>query len=101
MKVLVTGAGGFIGSHVAEFYAKKGYDVAVFDNLSRAKLLNKNIGNALFNWKYLKKNYPEIKFVKSDVRRYESLKDACSGVDIIVHNAAQVAVTTSIVDPSN
>ena len=99
MKVLVTGGGGFIGSHVAEFYAKKGYEVEVFDNLSRAKLLKKNTSNALFNWNYLKRNYPAIKFTKSDVRRYENLKTSCSGVDMIVHTAAQVAVTTSIVDP--
>ena len=33
MKVLVTGGAGFIGSHVSEFYAKKGEEVVVFDNL--------------------------------------------------------------------
>ena len=33
MKVLVTGGAGFIGSHVAEYYAKKGNNVIVFDNL--------------------------------------------------------------------
>jgi len=39
MKVLITGGAGFIGSHIAEYYAKKGDKVVVFDNLSRAELL--------------------------------------------------------------
>jgi nucleoside-diphosphate-sugar epimerase len=39
MKILITGGAGFVGSHVAEFYAQKGDDVIVFDNLSRAELL--------------------------------------------------------------
>ena len=39
MKILITGGAGFVGSHVAEYYAKKGEEVIVFDNLSRAELL--------------------------------------------------------------
>ena len=39
MKILVTGGAGFVGSHVAEYYAKKGKEVIVFNNLSRAELL--------------------------------------------------------------
>ena len=35
MRVLITGGAGFVGSHVAEYYARKGYEVVVFDNLSR------------------------------------------------------------------
>ena len=57
--VLITGGAGFIGSHVAEFYARKGYDVTVLDNLSREK-------TALYNWNHLKKNY-NIKLVRGDV----------------------------------
>ncbi len=41
MKILVTGGAGFIGSHVAEFYAKRGDEVTVIDNLSRPALLKR------------------------------------------------------------
>ena len=58
-KVLITGGAGFIGSHIAEHYAKKGTKVVVYDNLSRTKLLGKAIGDPLYNWKYLK-NYKNI-----------------------------------------
>jgi len=49
MKVLVTGGAGFIGSHVAEYYAKRGEEVVVFDNLSRAEILGKAVGDLLYN----------------------------------------------------
>ena len=39
MKILITGGAGFVGSHVAEYYARKDYEVVAFDNLSRAELL--------------------------------------------------------------
>ena len=41
MKVLVTGGAGFIGTHVAEFFAKDSNNVIAFDNLSRSKLQEK------------------------------------------------------------
>lgn len=74
MKVLVTGGAGFIGSHVAEYYARKGDKVVVFDNFTRTKILGKSIGDPLYNWKYLKSNYPNIKLIKGDVRSFEEVK---------------------------
>ena len=41
MRVLVTGGAGFIGSHVAEYYASSGAEVIVYDSLLRGKLLGK------------------------------------------------------------
>ena len=97
-KILVTGGAGFIGSHAAEYFAKKGHDVVVFDNLSRAKLLGKDDRNARFNWNYLE-SLKKIKLVKGDVRNFESLKKVAADSDIIIHAAAQTAVTTSVVNP--
>jgi len=97
-KVLVTGGAGFVGSHTAEFYLKNGNDVIVFDNISRAQLLGKGYENALYNWNHLKK-YDNVKLDKGDVTNSEQIKEACKYVDVIIHAAAQTAVTTSLLDP--
>jgi CDP-paratose 2-epimerase len=99
MKVLVTGGAGFVGSHVAEYYAKKGSEVIIFDNLSRVEIQGKSVGDPLYNWNYLKNNYCNIELVKGDIRSFEKLKEAAEGSELIVHTAAQVAVTTSVVNP--
>ena len=97
MKILVTGGAGFVGSHVAEYYAKKGEEVIVFDNLSRAELLGYEKSNAMYNWNYLK-GY-KIELIKGDIRDFEKLKDAAKNADAIIHTAAQTAVTTSLRNP--
>jgi len=98
MKILVAGGAGFVGSHVAEHYAKKKNEVIVFDNLCRAKLLNKDEKNSKYNWNYMEKN-KNIKLVKGDIINYDEILQSSKNVDVIVHAAAQTAVTTSIVDP--
>lgn len=99
MKILITGGAGFVGSHTAEYYAKKSDEVIVLDNLSRAKILKKGEKNIMYNWDYLKKNYPNIELVKGDIRDSETLEKLSKDVDVIIHAAAQTAVTTSVVDP--
>ena len=98
MKVLVTGGAGFVGSHVAEFFAKKGDEVVVYDNLSRAKLLNKPDKNAMYNWNFLKQ-FKNVKHIKANILNSKKLEAATKGADVIVHTAAQTAVTTSVKDP--
>ncbi|MCP8308034.1 MAG: GDP-mannose 4,6-dehydratase [archaeon] len=99
MKILITGGAGFIGSHIAEYYAKKGEDVLVFDNLSRNEILGKSVIDPLYNWRFLKNNYSNVKLVKGDVRNFEDLNNIAEGSDVIIHTAAQVAVTKSLTDP--
>jgi CDP-paratose 2-epimerase len=99
MKILVTGGAGFIGSHVAEHYAKEGSEVIVLDNLSRVEILGRKMGDPIYNWNYLKNNYRNIKLIKADIRNFEEVKAISKDVDAIVHAAAQVAVTTSLSDP--
>lgn len=98
MKALVTGGAGFIGSHVAEIYAKKEYDVTILDNLSRGILLNKDIKNLDYNWNQLKR-FKNVKCIKGDVRDSKVISDAAKDKDFIIHTAAQTAVTTSVTDP--
>jgi len=97
-RILVTGGAGFIGSHIAEYYAKKGEEVIVLDNLSRAEVLGKVVGDPLYNWNYLKQ-YGNLKLVKGDIRSFEQVRRIAKDVDVIIHVAAQVAVTTSIANP--
>ncbi len=100
MKVLVTGGAGFVGSHAAEYHACKGEEikVVVFDNLSRAELLGYEALNAMYNWNYLK-GYKNIELIKGDIRDAEMMKKAAEDADVIIHTAAQTAVTTSLQDP--
>lgn len=97
-RILVTGGAGFIGSHVAEQYARDGYEVRVLDNLSRARLLKKPDRNSTFNWDYLA-TIPGITLVHGDVRDAAAVEAAVDGVETIFHTAAQTAVTTSVTDP--
>jgi len=100
--VLITGGGGFVGSHAAEYYAnQENVDkVYVIDNLSRDKLLKKEIKFKRFNWDYLQV-YRKIKFFEKDIRDFNFLKDFLkdNDIDIIIHTAGQTAVTTSVIDP--
>jgi CDP-paratose 2-epimerase len=98
MKILITGGAGFVGSHTAEYYAKRGDQIIVLDNLSRAKILKKDEKNARYNWNYLKR-YSNIKLIEEDIRNFKIIQKVCKDVDLIIHTAAQTAVTTSIADP--
>lgn len=99
MKILVTGGAGFIGSHIAEYYSKRGEEVIVYDNLSRAEILGKEMKNITYNWEYLREKHPGITLLKYDIRDLERLRETVEGVDVIFHTAAQTAVTTSVIDP--
>jgi len=98
MKILITGGAGFVGSHLAEYYAKKGEEVIVLDNLLRAKILGKSTGDPYYNWNYLKQ-YKNVRLVRGDIRNFDEVRNLAKDVEAIIHVAAQVAVTTSMADP--
>ena len=95
MKVSIIGGAGFIGCNAAEFYAKKGNEVLIIDNLSRK--------GSESNLKYLQDNYKSISFLKGDITQAsfteELLPGAIKGSELVLHLAAQVAVTTSVTNP--
>lgn len=99
MKVVVTGGAGFVGSHVAEYYAGRGAEVTVIDNLGRAEIFGSKVKNTDFNWNYLK-GIGRVELVKKDVRDFNAIKDYFKDAEIVVHAAAQTAVTTSVIDPA-
>ncbi len=97
MKILVTGGAGFVGSHVCEFYANQGNEVICYDNLSRAELLKRDLPLD-YNWNFLKK-FSNVTLVRDDIRNLEGLTSVMEDVSLIIHTAAQTAVTTSVEDP--
>lgn len=93
MKILITGGAGFIGVNSAAYFAGQGHNVVVLDNLSR-KGSEKNL-------EWLMENHT-IDFVQVDIRQFENLSAAVQEkgpFDMVLHLAAQVAVTTSVEDP--
>jgi len=101
-RVLVTGGAGFVGSHAAEFYAERGADVTILDNLSRIDTLetaDETRATGAYNWQYLGETYPDIDRIEGDVRDTKLVADVVDGHDAVVHTAGQVAVTSSLTDP--
>lgn len=77
-QVLVTGAAGFIGSHLVEGLLRKGYRVVGLDNLSYGSL--RNLSSVLAN--------SQFQFVQGDVRDVDLLRKAGSKAEAIFHLAA-------------
>ena len=85
MRILVIGGAGYIGSHVTCAFLEKGYDVTVFDNLSRGCKEN------LFD---------DAGFVEADILNFPYLfKTMKDGFDGIIHLAAFKAAGESMVEP--
>lgn len=99
MRILITGGLGFIGSHAASYYAEKGNEIIIIDNFSRAKIFGLSNKTSLYNLEYLKNNFSNVNFINGDIRDFDLIKENMKDIDIVIHTAAQVAVTTSIKDP--
>ncbi len=100
-RVVVTGGGGFVGSHVVERFAKEGADVLALDNFARWSTLGTHpLGKGIerYNWDFIGK-LPHVTRKEIDVRDAKAVEEAVQGADVIVHTAGQVAVTTSVADP--
>lgn len=92
MKVLVTGGGGFLGSNMAAEALRRGWDLTVFDDLSR--------GGAASNLDWLR-TLGDFRFLHGDIRNSHDVESAIRTTtpDAIFHLAGQVAMTKSIEDP--
>jgi CDP-paratose 2-epimerase len=97
---LITGGAGFIATNVAARLLEDGWRVRLFDNLSRAGVEQ--------NVEWLESTYasanhrgdPDVELMVGDVRDAAAVRDAVRGVSRVFHFAAQVAVTTSLADPT-
>jgi len=89
MKVLVTGGGGFIGSHTVDMLIDKGYDVRIFDKFESQVHGDK------------KPNYlnPKAELITGDITDKEQWKKILTGVDSVIHLAAMVGMGQSMYQP--
>lgn len=96
MNILVTGAAGFIGSHLSEKLLDEGHRVVGFDNFDpfyKREIKEENIKYAL--------SHDSFKLVEGDIRNFEDLSKISEDHDfeVVVHLAAKAGVRPSIEDP--
>src|SRR6266478_6021687 len=89
-KILITGAGGFIGSHITELCAARGLKVKAFVHY-----------NANNHWGWLQESsaLKKIEVVAGDIRDYDSVFNAMKGCDTVFHLAALIGIPYSYVSP--
>lgn len=91
--ILITGGAGFIGSHTARRYLDRGWQVTIFDNMTR-------VGAAYtLDWLKSHKANDHLTIVEADVRDYEALAPLVAKADAVLHAAGQTAVTRSVASP--
>jgi nucleoside-diphosphate-sugar epimerase len=87
MRYLVTGGAGFIGSNTVDELVRRGHDVVVLDDLSSGTAEN------------LVKVRAKIEVLHHSITDTSSLREACRGVDFVIHLAARTSVPQSMADP--
>ena len=92
--VLVTGADGFIGSHLVEILVKEGYKV-------RAFCLYNSFGNRGWLDSLSSEILDEIQIIFGDIRDKSSIKQAMKGCQIVFHLAALISIPYSYVAPES
>jgi nucleoside-diphosphate-sugar epimerase len=87
LKVLVTGGGGFIGSHLVERLLRDGHEVRALDNFTTGRRENLDELNE------------HVELVEGDIQSYERAHTAVRGCEIVLHQAALPSVPRSVRDP--
>ena len=87
MHFLVTGGGGFIGSHLVHRLVEQGRRVRVLDNFATGKRSN------------LAAVEGKIELLEGDIRDPATCKRACAGIEVVFHEAALPSVPKSVEDP--
>jgi len=90
VKVLVTGAGGFIGSHLCEALVENGYKVKAF-----VRYNSRNF----WGWLETSPYKEDMEIIAGDIRDYDSVKDAMRDTDIVFHLAALIGIPYSYISP--
>ena len=89
-KILITGATGFVGSHLTELCVEKGFEVVAFDRYNP----NYNLG-----WLEKSKYRDDINFAFGDIRDYDSVLKTMKGCKTVFHLAALIGIPYSYISP--
>lgn len=92
---LVTGVAGFIGSNLLESLLRRGQRVVGLDNFSTGFRHNLEQVEAAVG----RADWARLRFIEGDIRSLPTCRDACEGVDVVLHQAALGSVPRSIEDP--
>ena len=92
---LVTGAAGFIGSHLVETLLALGQDVVGLDNFATGHLRNLDDVRGTIG----EDTWQRLAFLEGDITDPATCRRACDGVDTVLHQAALGSVPRSIADP--
>jgi nucleoside-diphosphate-sugar epimerase len=87
MKVLITGGGGFIGSHLVDHFVREGHEVRVLDNFATGRREN------------IPRLRDEVELIEGDIQSYERVHNAVRGCELVLHQAALPSVPRSVQDP--
>src|SRR4051794_35177426 len=87
MRVLVTGGGGFIGSHLVDHFLAAGHQVRVLDNFATGR--RENLLHVM----------GDIELVEGDMQSYERVHNSVVGCEAVLHQAALPSVPRSVADP--
>ncbi len=89
-KILITGACGFIGSHLAEICVEKGFKVIAFDRYNP---------NNHWGWLEDSRYKNDMEVILGDIRDYDSVSKAMKGCSAVFHLAALIGIPYSYVSP--
>lgn len=92
---LITGAAGFVGSHLAERLLRLGQTVVAIDNFCNGSCANLAAIEAAVD----SADFARFRFVEGDLRDFETCCDVCQGIDIVLHQAVLGSVAQSIEIP--
>jgi len=90
VKIFVTGATGFIGSHLTDYLVEKRFNVIAFDRYN---------SNNDWGWLEYSKYKNDLQVILGDVRDYDSISKAMVGCDAVFHLAALIGIPYSYVSP--
>lgn len=83
MKILVTGGLGFIGTHLINSLDRNEFEISILDNGEPSNLFKSN----------------NTTIIKADIQDYESIKSLTHEFDTVIHLAAKISVSESIIHP--
>jgi UDP-N-acetylglucosamine/UDP-N-acetyl-alpha-D-glucosaminouronate 4-epimerase len=87
MRVLITGGGGFIGSHLVDCFLADGHEIRVLDNFATGR--RENLVHVM----------DDVELIEGDMQSYERVHNAMAGCEAVLHEAALPSVPRSVADP--